>query len=193
VTPVDAIDCVACEEDLSALIDGELAAGREALLRDHLAGCARCGARLAALRAVDAGLAALPAPAVPEDLRARLEARIAAADVDARAPGRAAPPRRRRWLATRAWGALAAAGAAIALYLAVAGDENARLPAPAPEPQVAQTPPAGSGREPAVLALDAEPADDLAVALDLDTVEDLEVIANLELLQALAALDEGTG
>jgi len=146
--------CAAIDEDLSAWLDGELDASGAAIVRDHVEGCARCAARVAALRAVDAELQALVAaePSEAERQRlARLRARLAeeqrrlqplpgravapdeaaasgaagkGAAADARA---AAPPRRRRWLP--------AAGAAIAAALLAALllpglFERARTPSP---------------------------------------------------------------
>jgi hypothetical protein len=152
--PFDPHDCARFAPELSAWIDGELADGLEAELQEHLAGCGRCRARVDALRAVDAGLASLPAPDLPGDLRARLQARIDAPPAEtadpppsARAPGRRAPARSRggRWLGSRGLAALASAAAALALYWAVAGDEAA-TPALAPEtrdaPTLAQVEPA---------------------------------------------------
>jgi anti-sigma factor RsiW len=63
-----------------------------------------------------------------------------------------------------ALGAGAAAAAALVLYLVTATD-----------------------------LLDEATPEELSLAFDLDTVEDLEVIANLELLEALMALEEGSG
>jgi hypothetical protein len=114
----DTAVCREFEEDLSALLDDELAPERAGELRAHVAGCERCGARFAALARVDAALAGAPAPAVPAALRARLEARLAAA--------RAADTGTRRLLGWRAqrrsspWlagGAAAVAAACAALYL----------------------------------------------------------------------------
>jgi anti-sigma factor RsiW len=132
--------CRGFEADLSALLDGELAPERAAELRAHLAACADCRERLAGLARVDAALSAAPLPAVPASLRARLEARLESAgqaDTLLRRTRRAPAPRRAGW--GRAAGALAAAAAGVALYLAVATREPARLPetAPAP-PQIAR-------------------------------------------------------
>src|SRR5690606_1042814 len=72
--------CAAIDEDLSAWLDGELDASGAAIVRDHVEGCARCAARVAALRAVDAELQALVAaePSEAERQRlARLRARLA--------------------------------------------------------------------------------------------------------------------
>jgi len=48
--------------DLSAYLDEALSPGERAAVASHLAGCARCRARLADLRATSRLLAALPAP-----------------------------------------------------------------------------------------------------------------------------------
>jgi anti-sigma factor RsiW len=122
--------CAGYDWDLSALLDGELCEEREAEVRGHAESCARCAARLEALRRVDGLLTGGPMPAVPPDLRARLEARIAGqASEPLRRPRSLRRlerrPRRARWLA----GFAAAAAAALALYLGV-------LPGGAP-PEVA--------------------------------------------------------
>src|SRR5262245_55151512 len=213
--------CRAFDEDLSALVDGELGATRRAELEAHLATCPGCSTRLAALRAVDAALAGLPSPAVAPDLQARLARRIAD-ERSARVRARAPSPRGRR--ALRYLALPAAAAAALALYLALRapsppGAPVERVPIaqappspvePRPEP-IAKAEPArpaaerAPAAEPAPAARvaertpppSAEPeleslgAEDLAVVLDLDTMEDLPVIANLEVLERL--LDDGAG
>jgi anti-sigma factor RsiW len=72
--------CAAYEEDLSAWLDGELDASGAAVVRDHVEDCARCTARVEALRAVDTRLRAIagaaPSPVEAERL-ARLRARLA--------------------------------------------------------------------------------------------------------------------
>lgn len=123
--------CAALDDDLSAWLDGELAAERAAAVHAHLAGCRRCAAQLDALRAVDAGLRALAkaSPGVAEAERlARLRARVAEGVATGTAPdrlerssaatapparsGQPAPaPRRRRpavWMGAAAAGLLAA-------------------------------------------------------------------------------------
>ncbi len=76
MVPGDEMLCRSYDADYSALLDGELTPEREAELRAHVDSCARCQARLEALRRVDVDLSALPAPPVASDLRARLQARI---------------------------------------------------------------------------------------------------------------------
>jgi len=83
--------CDGFAADYSALLDGELEAGRAAQLRAHVEDCAYCEAELEALRGVDPLLRAAPAPAVPTDLRARLQARIAADDLRTGAAARPSP------------------------------------------------------------------------------------------------------
>lgn len=158
--PKTAAACLAIEEDLSALIDEELAPEREAELRAHLETCDRCARRLEELCNVDLVLASLPAPEVGSDLRAQLEQRIAEHERSealpagsARREGRqrqAPPPRARRWLGRRA-AALAAVAAAVllAVFVTLRSGE-----APEPDaPQIArpapQTLPA-QGPEPGV-------------------------------------------
>lgn len=145
----ESMHCSEYAEDWSAWLDGELAPEREAGLRAHLAGCARCRREVEALRAVDARLAAVPARPLPADLQARLRARIeaeggaerapAAAGAQARLAARPAPRRSRRWLARPAVALATAVAAAVALYLVV-GREPPAGPAQ-PELQVAQQQP----------------------------------------------------
>ncbi len=148
--------CARVEEDLSALLDGELEASREALVRAHTQGCARCRARLAALARVDVLLASAPvhetSAALHGRLRARIEAEEQATEAEEQAvagpaparsdrgarPGRSAPPAHRSRRARPFVAALLAAAAALALYLAV-GRQRTPL-APAPEPRVARAP-----------------------------------------------------
>ncbi len=171
--------CLAYDEDLSGLIDGELGEEREAEVRAHLDGCAHCRERLEALRGVDTALRSVAAPAVPSDLRARLAQRLSSrgpAFARLRSAAHAASPRLRRaksiprrprWLAA---GVGLAAAAALALYLAVGSVEGPRpgavrrpetlasrgaagsVPLPAPPLEVAETPPPVPAEEPSVSA-----------------------------------------
>ncbi len=152
----------------------------------------------------------------PPSPTAALQSSIGAATSTAALPGRVAPRRPRRWLGAPAISAAVAAAAAIALYLALSPGEGgvpsdvapeppiARAPTSVPEeiapPQerleIAETPPPATipvELAPAIGDLDAEPVEDVAVALELDFMQDLDVIANLELLEALVAMEEGTG
>jgi anti-sigma factor RsiW len=165
---------------LSAHLDGELDAEAELRLGALLAR-PEVAARLEALRGVDAALRAVPEPAVPSALLARVrEAAGTASGVDSVA--RATPPRRRRWLRNAA---LAAAVAALALWIASLGDRRsaeerapiARTPAPEPTPlEVAATPE----------LLD----EDVALAVSVESLDDLELLENLELLEQLGELED---
>ncbi len=185
-------DCSGYEADLSALLDGELGPERAAALRAHIAACERCRGQLARLERLDALLAGAPSPAVSASLHARLAARIAEASrVDTRVRGadaaRARAPRRSRL--SRAAGAVAAAAAGVALYLAVVGREPAptggesspvqiarpqAAPAPA-APQIAQrsAPAPGAASAPAAPRAPAPPHREPAAAPPVAT----EVIA----------------
>ncbi len=118
--------CATVAEDLSALLDGELSEEREVAVRGHLESCPDCTGRVAALRRVDPALAAAPAPEVPADLRARLDARLSsetrplresAAGRRRQADSAAGRRRRARWFTHPAMGF--AAAAALALYVGV--------------------------------------------------------------------------
>jgi anti-sigma factor RsiW len=182
--------CADHEVDLSALLDGELDAPRQALLRRHLESCASCSRRARALRGADEALRTLPSREVPADLRARLQARIdlepaAASGAPATRLGvfETAPPRRRPRSRARPMALLAlGAAAALTLYLMIAPGERPLPDVGPPEPRLATA-----------ADLEAASADELELALELDTVEDMEVITNLELLEILVALGEGTG
>jgi len=159
--PEDPMRCSVPEEELSALVDGELAEERAHELRSHATTCARCAERVAAFERAGVLLSALPARPVPADLRARLQARIDAEGAEAaapvsRTPTRAAPPSRRRWLGSRVFATAAALAAAVALFWALApgqrsgpGSEIERPPiarqespppAPAPTPELDPAP-----------------------------------------------------
>lgn len=157
------------DAELSALLDGALSAHEESALRDEIARTPLLAARLEELAHVDVALRALPARAVPADLRARLQARL---DAEAHARPRlgallgsaaARPPRRRAWMA--GFGAAAAAAAA-ALLVVVSGPANDSGPAPtrdlAVEPPAATAPTALDEAQLRVLA--EEPVDSSASA-----------------------------
>ena len=189
--PDTATGCHGFEADLSALLDGELALERAAEVRAHVASCDGCSGRLARLARVDAALAGAPAPAVPASLRARLEARLESArqsDTSLRRTRRVGAPRR-AWRG-RVAGALAAAAAGVALYLAVATREPAP-PEAAPAPVQIARPLAETPRAAAPLDLASVPEEELGLALEIETVEDLDVIANLELLELVLAAEAG--
>ncbi|MEE8508842.1 MAG: anti-sigma factor, partial [Myxococcota bacterium] len=170
--------CATVAEDLSALLDGELAEEREVAVRAHLESCPDCMGRVAALRRVDPALAAAPAPEVPADLRARVDARLSSEKrspresaavgrrkADSAAGGRrqadsvAGRRRRARWFSHPAMGF--AAAAALALYVGVRAVQPLDGPAgpigvDESEPQIAGTLPESmtSSSQPEIRALD---------------------------------------
>lgn len=86
-------------EDLSALIDGELAPGREAALRQHVIACPSCGAALQELGQLHADLQQLRQRTLATDLATIVLAQIGGAQ--AAAAGR---KRRRGLPLARLWG-----------------------------------------------------------------------------------------
>jgi hypothetical protein len=142
--------CQPYDEDLSALLDGELSGGRAAALRAHSDACPRCTAQLAALRrANERVVSALRVPLTEEDaqiarVEAQLRTRLAGVgplEGTRRGALRPAPPRLRkrgRWIVAAGLGLAAAAALALALLY------EARAPmqfTPVPPPPIAQTPP----------------------------------------------------
>jgi len=143
-------NCRLYDEDLSALLDGELSPARADELRRHCASCERCAAQLALLRAANERLLSAlrtPAPVAEEARLARVEARLRARLAEEglggpqrrRSPTKSAPLRARpgRWLVAAAAGLAAAA----ALGLAVLFQARSPVPVPRPLPPIAQTPP----------------------------------------------------
>src|SRR5512147_3322753 len=75
-------------QDLSAFLDGALAPGPAAEVRDHLAHCPSCREEEARLRGAIAALASLPpAPDIPPFFATRLEARLREERGRSRRPG----------------------------------------------------------------------------------------------------------
>lgn len=107
MTPSRSDGCLS-ELKLDELMAGQLDAAAEQEARAHLAGCARCSARLSA---IEVGRAAFAASAPPLRLDRRAPAGRAVAK--ARSP--------RRWLAPAATGVLAAAAAAMLFFRAAPG------------------------------------------------------------------------
>lgn len=175
----DPSPCAHYEEDYSALIDGELAPARAAEVRDHVGGCARCRARLAALGRVDRVLGEVPLPALSEDLPARLRARID--DAPATPPNRAVGRAPRRRLPAVAAAAVVVLAAGVGFYV------GSSRRAAAPDPALAEGRTAAP--DPALPGAALPPGDG---GLDRETLEDQDVIANLELLEAFVALDGET-
>ncbi|HME72088.1 MAG TPA: zf-HC2 domain-containing protein [Myxococcota bacterium] len=142
--------CRPYDEDLSALLDGELPSARAAQLRAHCDSCPRCAAQLAELRQANERVLSALRAAVPGEgariarVEARLRARLAEEgpiDVHSRQSRTpAAPPRQRngRWIVAAGMGL--AAAAALGLTLLFQARTPARL-APTPPPRIAQNPP----------------------------------------------------
>ena len=167
-------DDVNLDEDLSALLDGELSLQRESELRARMVGEPALAARLAELERVDLALRAMPAEAPSPGLRASLRAKLeAAATAPADNPRSVTHPR--RLLPSWAGGTLAAAAAALALYLAVSSGNDSILDA-----------------EPARIAdvLASATDEEIGIALEFETLADLEVIEDLELLELMVELEE---
>ena len=166
-------DDVNLDQDLSALLDGELSPQRESELRARMVGEPALAARLAELERVDLALRAMPAEAPSPGLRASLRAKLeAAATAPADNPRSVTHPR--RLLPSWAGGTLAAA-AALALYLAVSSGNDSILDA-----------------EPARIAdvLASATDEEIGIALEFETLADLEVIEDLELLELMVELEE---
>lgn len=168
--------CADCDEDLSAWIDGELDERRARDVSAHVAACARCRPRLAALHAVDGALRALGGAPLTGSEAARVErvgARLARSRREEHdddlpsdrpalvvasggSPRTAAPPRRRRRVLTTSLAAVAA----IALGVLVVPGLLERTAGRAPGPGDLSTPRAeGVAGEDRVARRAAEPID----------------------------------
>jgi anti-sigma factor RsiW len=176
------------DEELSALIDGELDAEQERRLRTRIDAEPQLAERLARLRGVDAALRALPETPLPAGLQASLRERIAreaVAEGQAEQAGngevRALPPRRRlpRWA-----GAAVAAAAALVVWVLMPDVD------PAPDegwvPELAGTVSSDDG------SLASATDEEIGIVLDYEMLADLEVIEDLELLEWMAEQDEQT-
>ncbi len=179
------------EQDLSALLDGELAPARERAVRQALEGDVELRERFAAFESVDAQLRELDAPAMPQDLRTRLEARIAS-DSDARTHHDRSEPSESDSIASWNWRLPLAAALAAALFagwlaLPRDGEEvDVAKQEPGTIPPAIDTPSTVTETPAVEEASDLE----LAIAFELETLRDLEVIEELELLEALLTLEE---
>jgi len=211
----------AFDRDLSALGDGALDPDREAELLRRIAADPRVAAKAAerreAFESLDRSLRALPAPALPADLRSRLNDRIARPQPDGGAVRR--PIAREESGTTGSWtwrkpvvGALVAASVAGLLVYSTFGPRSTSSPPPsyvalrdvAESPRIESTrdapvPTSAAEAEvpgveepgPAAWGSDDFPAEDLEIALEYETLRDLEVIRELDLLEALVAMNDG--
>jgi anti-sigma factor RsiW len=112
--------CAPFDDDLSALLDGQLDATRAADVRAHAESCRDCAQRLAALRGVDTALRRMAAAPLDASRRERMRSALATSLRDeadgatqGAPPRHPAPPRRRRWLAPAGFAAAAAAVATL--------------------------------------------------------------------------------
>ena len=181
--PLERFDLDRDDEDLSALLDGELSPEREAQLRARMArepDLTECFALLAqADQQVRSLAGATLAPERLAGLRAALDRRLAGRGEESSSTGRVLSlPRAVRWMAPAA----AALAAGLTLYLALERTpEGPATPETASEPRAETRPPSGE------LARLSE--EEIAIALDYETLSDFEVIEQLEFLELLAALD----
>ncbi len=105
-------ECSASELELGGLLDGELTENRARQLREHVAGCAACTARMNHLESLAAQLRAPVPEAQDAGFVDAVERRLDAAAVAP--PADRHPPRRRRVMV--ALSTMAVAAAAIALF-----------------------------------------------------------------------------
>ena len=192
--------CAPFEDDLSALLDGQLDAMRAAEVRTHAESCRDCAQRLAALRGVDAALRRMAAAPLDATRRERMRSALAAslrAEASGASQGASplhrTPPRRRRWLAPA--GLAAASAAAAALFLVTRTQPPVAPPAERVVVAAAErvAPKLRADAEAAARELTAHrdapfgasapPSGELAT-----TPPDQELLEQLDLLEALAGL-----
>jgi anti-sigma factor RsiW len=199
------------DQDLSALLDGELDENQARSLRERIRNEPALAERFAVLGGLDETLRGLGTTSHSSErvtgVRAELQRRMDAESAEARGEGEgeglpdAAGPgigdqasapvltlrRQNAWMLPL--GAALAAG--LVLYLSVG-------PSPDPPPESAVPEAPGEGHSPglaAVPSLQATPLDsasdeDLAIALEYETLADYEVIEQLDMLELIAAMDQ---
>ena len=128
------ISCNDAQHDFSAYWDGDLPASRRERLETHWSTCGHCRGEYEHLAAAMQAVRALPRLAAPEDMTARVLARVRAIEA-ARPAAWWAPSRLFDWAAWRAdWGWRPALAAATAVLAVVAGvaivQQRPWLPAP---------------------------------------------------------------
>ena len=191
--------CALFDDDLSALLDGELDAPRAAEVRAHAESCRDCGHRLEVLRGVDVALRRVAAVTADATRSARMRSALAASLRDETGgaaqgtpPLRRTPPRQRRWLAPVGFAATAAAAAALALVLrtqspvapsAERGVVVAERVAPKLRADAEVAARESTAHRDAPLGASAPPSDEVATP-----PPDLELLEQLDLLQTLAEL-----
>jgi anti-sigma factor RsiW len=177
--------CGAFEEDLSAFVDGELDAARQAELRAHAEACSACAGVIERLRDADTVLRVRAgAPAANEDVRLAALGRGLADRIARDTPRRRAPRRVRRWLAPFGVGSLAGAAAALLLLLARPTDAPPPASVPAPVAEAA-LPDAIAAAKARVAAQDGA---DAFADRGASAPAEPEAIAHLDLVERLGAL-----
>lgn len=191
--------CAPFDDDLSALLDGQLDAPRAAEVRAHAESCRDCAQRLAALRGVDAALRRVAAAPLDATRSERMRSALAASlrdEANGAAQGtpplHRTPPRQRRWLAPVGFAATAAAAAALVLVLrtqspvapsAERGVVVAERVAPKLRADTEVAARESTAHRDAPLGASAPPSDEVAT-----TPPDPELLEQLDLLEALAGL-----
>ncbi len=192
--------CAPFDDDLSALLDGQLDAPRAADVRAHARVVRDCARRLAALRGVDTALRHIAAAPLDASRRERMRSAVAmglrdeaSGAAQCASPLQRTPPRRRRWLVPAGFAAAAAAAAAI--FFVTRTQPPVALPAERVVVAAAErvAPKLRADAEAAARALTAHgdaplgasapPSDEVAT-----TPPDRELLEQLELLETLAAL-----
>ena len=177
------------DEDLSALVDGELAAEASAALRERSATEVALARRLAAFEGVGEALQSTPIRPPEDAALERIRRQLAKQTGEARSDpaklgrnARLALPRRRRALWAGAVGA-AVLAASLALLFLVRGEGSVAIR----DPQIARAPVSVPEPETEILASASD--EELGIAFELETLSDFEVIEQLELLELMAALE----
>lgn len=120
------MNCAEADIMLHALLDGELDAGHARDVEEHVAGCAACGEKLAAFRAMGDAMAGPELkPKAPAALRARIEAAL---PLRAQAPASTSVlpfrPSRRSFFGGFAAGAVASGALAASLVLTIVRNDQ---------------------------------------------------------------------
>ena len=119
-------DCERYQEWLSAMLDGELDERQERELQAHLDGCAECRALFAAFTDISGAVAAEAVEDIPEDLHARVMAKI---DLSAKVLNRQKKLRILRPVLSMAAGLIVVVGSLLALRGSFVGrSETSRTP-----------------------------------------------------------------
>ncbi len=195
------------DEQLCALLDGELEPRDEARLRGALERDPALARRLRELEGVDAALRALPAPAASPDLRARLRARIDASGGALSEPPRRrgrgqttgrrrAPVRRPRWRLRVGLAASLALAAALLVWLALPRPPVPGSAPPGEAPLASQGAPGSpAAMEPSPASSGAEASSETGVGSSMAGLspEDVAVIEVLDWLDALGEIEPEAG